>query len=234
MTRKIDITGKRYGKLLVLEECGRDERKNVLWKCKCDCGNYKNVNTNKLVKGNTKSCGCLKTGPHIKDLAGKKFGSLTVIELSHTDKWRTSWWKCLCDCGNYVTLSSSKIQNRKSSYCMKCKMTWRVGELCSAYWNGVLDGARRRKIEFDIDPEDAYNLFIKQNGKCAISGVDITLQDNLRLQTASLDRKNSSLAYSIDNVQWVHKEINIMKQSMDDEYFIDWCETIARHRRHNV
>ena len=59
MTAKIDLTGQRFGKLVVVREVGRKNRK-VVWECLCDCGNYKNVNTGSLGSGNTKSCGCLQ------------------------------------------------------------------------------------------------------------------------------------------------------------------------------
>ena len=45
--------------------------------------------------------------------------------------------------------------------------------------------------------------------------------------TASLDRIDSSKGYVIGNVQWVHKDINIMKNKFDNQYFIDMCKKIA-------
>lgn len=52
--RLIDITGKRYGKLVVLEYSGKST-----WLCRCDCGNIKIVAKSSLKQGLTKSCGCL-------------------------------------------------------------------------------------------------------------------------------------------------------------------------------
>lgn len=59
MARTIDITGKRFGRLVAIEptkerKCGR-----VVWKCKCDCGNISYVTSLNLLSGNTKSCNCL-------------------------------------------------------------------------------------------------------------------------------------------------------------------------------
>ena len=54
-----DLVGNRYGRLTVIEQNGRTKYKNVLWKCKCDCGNFTTVASNKLLQGKTKSCGCL-------------------------------------------------------------------------------------------------------------------------------------------------------------------------------
>lgn len=56
----IDLTGKRYGRLVCLKDSGRDKNRKVLWLCKCDCGNKTVVPVGNLISGNTKSCGCLK------------------------------------------------------------------------------------------------------------------------------------------------------------------------------
>jgi len=53
----IDLTGHRYGKLVVLEYCG--ERK---WLCKCDCGETKIVTRINLRNFQTRSCGCARLG----------------------------------------------------------------------------------------------------------------------------------------------------------------------------
>ena len=55
----MDLTGQKYNRLTVLEYAGRDKYNRPLWKCKCDCGNIRIVNSHALRTGNTKSCGCL-------------------------------------------------------------------------------------------------------------------------------------------------------------------------------
>ena len=61
MPRKIDLTGKRFGKLTAICPTGSTTKSgSVIWKCRCDCGNEVNVCTSDLNTGNTKSCGCLK------------------------------------------------------------------------------------------------------------------------------------------------------------------------------
>lgn len=59
MGKKIDLTGQRFGRLLVLYECGRSKDGHVLWKCRCDCGNECVVSSDALRKQLTQSCGCL-------------------------------------------------------------------------------------------------------------------------------------------------------------------------------
>lgn len=59
MSKKIDLTGQRFGRLLVLYECGRSKNGHVLWKCRCDCGNECVVRGSSLKNQDTQSCGCL-------------------------------------------------------------------------------------------------------------------------------------------------------------------------------
>ncbi len=56
----LDLSNKRFGKLLVLELVGHAKDRNALWKCQCDCGNIATVRSGNLVQGTTRSCGCLR------------------------------------------------------------------------------------------------------------------------------------------------------------------------------
>lgn len=60
---KKDITGQRFGKLIVLEEADKEEYNDtkIHWKCQCDCGNIKIISGSSLRQGLTKSCGCVKS-----------------------------------------------------------------------------------------------------------------------------------------------------------------------------
>ena len=52
-----DLTGQKFGKLIVIEESERKSGRSAV-KCLCDCGNVVSVITYNLVSGRTKSCGC--------------------------------------------------------------------------------------------------------------------------------------------------------------------------------
>lgn len=58
---KYELTGKRFGKLVVIREIGLNKWQSVEWLCKCDCGNYHITQSKYLVNGDTVSCGCKKT-----------------------------------------------------------------------------------------------------------------------------------------------------------------------------
>jgi hypothetical protein len=59
MPEAIDLTGQRFGRLLVVDFAGRDHKKRRLWNCKCDCGNEKTQTYGSLTVNKVKSCGCL-------------------------------------------------------------------------------------------------------------------------------------------------------------------------------
>lgn len=59
MPKKVDMTGKTFHQLKVIEEAGRDAYGQIIWKCECSCKNIVYVRGKDLRNGNTKSCGCL-------------------------------------------------------------------------------------------------------------------------------------------------------------------------------
>jgi hypothetical protein len=107
-------------------------------------------------------------------------------------------------------------------------------ELSGSYWCHISGNAKRRGIPISITPEYAYNLFIKQNKKCALSGIDICLVRYFRrdstIQTASLDRIDNTKGYEEGNVQWVHKDVNEMRMNRTKENFIEWCHKISNYQ----
>jgi hypothetical protein len=58
MSRALDLTGQRYGQLVVLEFVGRLDNYAATWRVRCDCGNERVVLQGNLRQGRTRSCGC--------------------------------------------------------------------------------------------------------------------------------------------------------------------------------
>lgn len=78
----------------------------------------------------------------------------------------------------------------------------------------------------------AWNLFIKQGKRCALSGRVLTMDPTSMAagaSTASLDRIDSHKGYVRDNVQWVHLVVNDLKSNMQQDEFVAWCRDIATH-----
>jgi len=173
-----------------------------------------------------------------KRLIGKKFGKLKVIDFGGYSKGNKTRWLCKCECGNQKIVRNDCLQKLTTKSC-GC-INKQIGsnnrsykgykELSSCFFNSIKNGAIRRNLEFSITIEDMWNLFLKQNKKCIYSGWDLLLPSSKKLEkTASLDRIDSTKGYIIDNIQWVHKDINVMKMNYSHKYFMQMIQAIAKH-----
>lgn len=111
-----------------------------------------------------------------------------------------------------------------------------VGLIRNAYFKEIKRKALQRNKTFDISKEYVWELYQKQDGRCALSNTPITFG---RLQykyetTASLDRIDSSKGYIEGNVQWVHKLVNLMKNSISESNFIDICTSIVDNHKQKL
>ena len=113
MPNLIDLTGQRYGNLVVVERDCLREKGRPYWICKCDCGNYVVVKGNALRTGNTKSCGC----KHMIDLTGQRFGRLVALEHAGNCSIGNALWRCQCDCGNEVVVRGISLRKGETTSC---------------------------------------------------------------------------------------------------------------------
>ncbi len=178
-----DLTGKKFGKLLILEKCGKTRFNNIKWKCKCDCGNETIVVGSDIIRYNVKSCGCLKS------------------QLAEKNPLWTGY-----------------------------------GEISGSFLGSIKRQAKQNKKEFNLDIEYLWNLFVKQQETCALTGIKLKINCPYKIndRTASLDRINSSKGYIEGNVQWVHKVVNMMKRNLTDEEFVSWCKLVANYNEHEI
>lgn len=114
MSKAKDLTGQRFGRLTVVKRLGYNpQRHATMYICRCDCGKETIVKSVALVTGNTKSCGCSR----IDWLVGHKFGRLTVTEYIGRDNNRNALWRCTCDCGKELTVSTSRLKSGNTQSC---------------------------------------------------------------------------------------------------------------------
>jgi hypothetical protein len=181
-----------------------------------------------------------------RDLTGLRSGKLVVLGIAPSTAAHQSRWDCLCDCGKHHIVHRSNLTTGRITHCGCSKQStdgennpnWKGYEgISGEVWNRIRAGANARNkkgrvIALEIDKEYVWELFLAQDGTCALSGVPITLPvTTLASGTASLDRIDSSKGYIEGNVQWVHKDVNKMKNALDQDYFVSMCEKIASHKR---
>lgn len=177
------------------------------------------------------------------NIINQKFGKLTVLNEHSKTRNGHERYTCLCDCGNICNILKTHLRQGNTISCGctipkgKEKSNWTgVGEISGNFWYSHIvrsaNGSKgRKKIILSITKEEAWQLFLKQNRKCALSGIELTfpIKSKDRSYTASLDRIDSSKGYTLDNVQWVHKDINIMKNKFNQTHFINFCKLIAQN-----
>jgi len=167
----------------------------------------------------------------------KKFGKLTVLSFDRKNKKGQSYWNCKCDCGKEKKVRGDHLLNSETKSC-GCNNrgcgngNWRgFGEIGGWIWNGYRRSAKKRQLSFEIKIKYGWELFLKQNRKCALSGVDLYFSPNTSNRhgtNASLDRIDSNKGYTIGNVQWVTKKINMAKQDISQNEFIEMCKLVSK------
>lgn len=184
---------------------------------------------------------------NFKNLLNMKFGRLKVIKLSNKkSKNQSSIWECKCSCGKttYVVTYSLLSKRTRSCGCLKNKAAHNrnyFGQISATFWSNLLRSAKQRAIKVFLTREEAWELFIKQHKRCALTNQRLRFKKYIKKQngkdvyskgTASLDRINSKLPYQKDNVQWVHKDINWLKNTFSQDKFIEMCRLVyTNHRR---
>lgn len=199
--RKKPVVGTKYGSYEIIDDDIRTKGKRTFYHVKCTiCGNDGYVRSDQLERGEATMC--RNCSNKIKYEKAKSMG--VIDSLGHSDGKHKG-------CGDLTLTHICAIRLR----------------------------AKYRGIEWsnELTAEYLWNLFLEQGKKCALTGVDLTLKSNdkntpintpnsnLDYSTfnASLDRVDSTKGYIPGNVQWVHRNINIMKNSFSTDYFIKMC-----------
>lgn len=195
----------------------------------------------------------------IKD---KQYGDYTVIdeqiEVSSDNKIK---YHVKCKCGKEQYVRSWFLESGRQKSCRECssrKAFWKsakerkrvgfcniehqgIGNFTKTTYSYFKTNAKRRDIEWDdnLTIEYLWELLQKQNFKCKYSNLPIELTESRKnsnvdfeKMTASIDRINSNKGYTIDNVQWVHKDINRMKWAFPEERFFELCYLVNKHGNH--
>ena len=135
MPRFIDITGLRFGRLVVLKIEGRNQHNQIEWLCRCDCGQQHATLGTLLRSGQSRSCGCLQ--PEVmreRRTHGK----------SHTRLYYV-WQQMLKRCRDTHQYAYRWYGGRGLAVCME----WQSYEAFEtwAYGNGYLPGLTLDRID---------------------------------------------------------------------------------------
>lgn len=180
---------------------------------------------------------------------GMVYGHITLVSSERRQRksgiGTDRYWTCKCVCGKTVERRDDYLKrcpdNNFSCGCQhsmhilgqKHKLWRGCGDISGFYFAMIKAGAKKRGISFDITIEDMWNLFLEQDGVCMLTGLKLSFKTSYKKRTnpgestASLDRIDSSKGYTKDNIQWVHKDVNKMKNGYTEERFKEICRLVT-------
>jgi hypothetical protein len=160
-----------------------------------------------------------------------------------------------CGCGILRTVKAYDLKRHKSKRCRSCASlasgktlkpkfgeknpNWKgYGQIPYRMVSRMLQGARIRGLEVSITPEYLDQKWSAQQGRCALSGEQMTMPPSsskkvsvdVSSRYASVDRIDSSQGYVPGNVQWVCKTLNLMKNSLLEKEFLKWVAIVHRYK----
>ncbi len=204
----------------------------LFWKVKCDCGTESEVAGYRLRNEDSKSC--IKCSRFNREnplgLEGTEIDKWKIIKFVGRNNDNGYIFECSCKrCGLIRTFSKHAIQTNKVPTCPQCTPHFHEDTVICQFWRRVANTASRCNREFKVRLDFALNLLKNQENKCALTDLPISFAKTWKEKvktTASLDRIDSSIDYSEDNVQWVHKDVNRMKLEFSVKYLRYLCTLI--------
>ena len=226
-----DLTSQKFNMLTVLKLSKKDKFGRSYYLCRCDCGNLKVILGSVIRSGDTKSCGCLifKTRKRLDKILTKEYLEEVYVQGGKTTYQLAEEFQVNRKVINrYIKQHGIEHKNTK--------MIPKYGLIRLNDFKRWKQQADKRKLEFNLTIEYLNDLYLKQNGKCSITGLDIiiTYTKWKTKKTASIDRIDSRKGYIIGNVQWVHKKANVIKAQMDIDELLSWCKLILLHNLNNI
>lgn len=205
--------------------------------CLCDCGTEFTAYLSFIKNGLVVGCKYCRT----TDLRGKRFGKLTVVDLAPQPEGAESSkarWLCKCACGNEKVVRTDYLRSRRTKSCgcwsLEKKQTTGIRTL----WGQVIAKhhytATARQIESQLSDEqviaicsrDCHYCGCAPNKRKVLAGQN---DGSIYLCYHGMDRIDSSLSYTVENVVTCCSRCNFAKGTMGYAEFKEWISRVYRH-----
>ena len=213
--KRIDIAGKRFGKIRVLE---RSVNKNK-WKYICDCGNIKEAFTSDITKGKVKSCGCERY--KAKDIIDQRFGRLVARKSTGEVSNMGMKWICECDCGNVVTMPIGKLTTGHTRSCGCLNMSPKT-----------IDKRKETSKKYNVDGTRTVLLKkseLNKNNTSGVTGVTWSKKEGKWRAQIMFKRKNYYLG-DFDKIEDATRVRKLAEDKIHGE-FLEWYENEYKQQR---
>jgi len=145
MKANSDLTNMKFGMLTVINMAFKTKSCHLVWNCKCECGNYKNVYASNLIKERTKSCGCLQ-----KKNTSIKNGTHRLRNHPLYKKWADMKQRCYYEnCDSYKIYGAIGVR-----VCDEWKNDF------MAFYNWAINNGWEKGLQLDKDKK-ALELNVK-------------------------------------------------------------------------
>lgn len=210
----------KFGRLTVLAESEKQRKLITV----CECGTFKEIDAGGLIRGSTRSCGCLaretsaeRTSKLFKgtyeDLTGNVYGRLEVLYYAGTSNTsRMSMWSCRCECGIIKDYSRTSLVSGKTQSC-GCLQKELVTERMTKHgladnplyntWRGMIDRCHNPDcLQFTNYGASGISVCDRWQGD---NGLVNFIQDMGYKpdESFSIDRIDNDKGYSPDNCHWI-------------------------------
>ena len=181
MGKFIDLTGKRFGRLLVISKFKDKKYNKIQWKCQCDCGNTCIVLGSSLRNGLTKSCGCLHKDIVRQNMSKNKKQNTYDLTNSYGIMYDTHMNKILFDIEDYNIIKDYYWTLNERRYVIsfsKGKRTLLHRLIMNAPNNMVVDHInhnvtdnRKCNLRICSQKNNTWNRNVRKDNACGITGV---------------------------------------------------------------
>lgn len=172
--------------------------------------------------------------PRAHQYEGRRFGKLLVIELDHKEKFLNKkgntktrkWWKCLCDCGEYLLVQTQSLSRRTTTHCGCSPALAKEDGALNRRWVQYRNGSRVRSLSFLLSKEEFSSLVTGNCFYCGKPPSALEAYSSIPGFFNGIDRVDSSLGYFKENCVPCCRTCNIAKSDMSKLDFLSWAKRL--------